>query len=309
MLNGSNLEQRNRMRIFVGWMAVLVTVFFTNFWTYWGIIENFHEGWYSESLIENLSMLFLQYLLFSIVFIMLAVLSIKKPKFGLGLHIGLGIFLAWFFRGASFSVIGLLIVLPILSLGLMYFYGRPEPRKWAYRLIIILPLVIILIVTPIKIYQLSQRVNDGDFGMRLVEGNGVSLLWAPRGPGWPDGSVSYYEALERCKYLSEDGTTLMQEEQNIWRLPTVDETVRSMMIHNKNAGGRWDPGTEKAYYEITPDKETPIWDSHSRIIYYWVQSESDSDKAYIIVYDGGVFERYKDRKYGYLSFRAVKTGE
>jgi hypothetical protein len=36
------------MRIIMGWLGVAVTVIFTNVWTYWGIIENFHEGWYSD---------------------------------------------------------------------------------------------------------------------------------------------------------------------------------------------------------------------------------------------------------------------
>jgi hypothetical protein len=295
------------MKIFLGWLGVALTVIFTNVWTYWGIIENFHEGWYSKSLLENLLMLLVQYLLLGIVFIVLAVFSIVKPRIGLGLHIGLALFFAWFFRKAHFSVVGLMIVLPLLGLGLLYFYGRPEPRRRAGRLIVVLPLLIIFSVAPVKIHQWSQRVNDGDFGMRLVEGEGVTMAWAPRGPGWPDGGVSYHEAVKCCKYLSEDGMTLMQEEQNIWRLPTVDEAVRSMTLHNVNAGGGWDPKAGKAFYEKKPDKETPLWDSHSKVIYYWVQSGPAPDKAYIIVYDGGVFARDKERKYGNLSFRAVKS--
>jgi hypothetical protein len=290
----------------IGWIAVTITVIFTNLWTYWGIVENFHEGWYSESLLENLQMLFLQYLLLPIVFCVSAVFSIRWPKIGLGVHIGLGLFLAWFFRGAAFNVIGVMVVLPVLGLGFMYFWGRPEPRKWAYRMIVIIPLVIILGIAPFRLYQVSQRVNDGDFGIRLVEGNEVSLVWAPRGPGWPDKGVSYDEAVQICRYLSEDGTTIMEEEQNIWRLPSVDEAVRSMMLHNENAGGFWDAETEKASYEKIPDKETPLWDTHSQIIYYWAQGDPDSDQAYIVVYNGGVFKRYKNATYGYLSFRAVK---
>jgi hypothetical protein len=29
----------------------------------------------------------------------------------------------------------------------------------------------------------------------------------------------------------------MEEEQNIWRLPTAEEAVRSLMLHGENAGG------------------------------------------------------------------------
>jgi type IV secretory pathway VirB2 component (pilin) len=304
--NENGAQNKGRIKKVIGWTAVVVTVIFTGIWTYWGILENFHEGWYSESVLVNLQMLFFQYLLIPICICVCAVLALKWPKIGLGAHIALGLFFAWFFRGAAFIVIGLMIVIPIIALGFMYFFGKPEPRKWAYRLVIIIPLAIILVITPIKSYQLSQRVNDGDFGTRLVEGNNVSLVWAPRGPGWPEKGVSYNEAVQICKYLSEDGKTVMEEEQNIWRLPTVDEAVRSMMLHNENAGGTWDAEAEKASYEKTPDKETPLWDIHSQIIYYWTQTEADSDQAYIVVYNGGVFKRDKDAAYGYLSFRAVK---
>ena len=300
------LENKVRTRKIVGWVAVGITVIFTCLWTYWGIIENFHEGWYSTSLLENLGMLFFQYLLFTIAFVALALTSIRWPKVGLGLHIALGIFFAWFFNSGTFNTVGLLIVLPILGLGFLYFYGRPEPRKWAYRIIVILPLIIILAVTPYKLIQVSRRADDGDYGKRTVEGNNVTLTWAPRGPGWPEGGVSYDEAMEQCRYLSEDGTTLLDTPQDIWRMPTVEEAVRSMTRHDENAGGTWDPQAEKATYERQPDKETPLWAPHSRVIYYWVAGNAGNDRAYIIVYDGGVFTRKRTSHYGYLTFRAVK---
>lgn len=308
-MEDTGLAGGNKTKLILGWIAVGLTAAFTNLWTYWGIVENFHEGWYSTSLVDNLLMLFLQYLLFTIAFVALAVVSIRWPKAGLGLHIAVGLFFAWFFNSASFNVVGLLIVIPILALGLLYFFGRPQPRKWAYRVIVILPLLIILCVTPYKLIQVSRRVDDGDFGMRTIAGNGVSLVWAPRGPGWPEGGVSYDEAVEHCRYLSEDGTTLMNEAQDIWRMPTVDEAVRSMMIHNENAGGVWDPATEKALYDMKPDKETPLWDPHSKIIYYWAAGDAGAEQAYIVVYDGGVYKRNRDRTYGYLTFRAVKEGK
>lgn len=303
------LDKKDRAKNIVGWIAVAVTMIITNLWTYWGIIENFHEGWYSTSLLENLGMLFLQYLLFTIAFVALALISLRWPKIGLGVHVAVGLFFGWFFNGSSFTVVGVLIVIPLLILGLMYFFGRPEPRKWACRLIWILPLIIILAVTPYKLIQVSQRVDDGDYGMRTVEGNDVTLTWAPRGPGWPEGGVTYEEAAERCRYLSEDGTTLMETPQDIWRMPTVEETVRSMARHDENAGGMWDPQEEKATYEKRPDKETPLWDPHSRVIYYWAAGDAGADRAYIIVYDGGVYTRKRTSRYGYLSFRAVKDGE
>ncbi|MBC8350439.1 MAG: hypothetical protein H8E66_00525 [Planctomycetes bacterium] len=38
----------------VGWIAVVLSTAITCFWAFWGIIENFHEGWYFESVWSNL---------------------------------------------------------------------------------------------------------------------------------------------------------------------------------------------------------------------------------------------------------------
>ena len=204
-----------------------------------------------------------------------------------------------------------MIVIPIIALGLGYYYGEPKPKKWAYRLLITVPLITVLAISIPQGIKVSQRINDNDFGMRTVQGNGLTLVWAPRGPGWPDQGASWDEAQRICKYLSEDGTLIMEEEQNIWRLPTADEAVRSMMLHGQNTGGIWDPSGAKAVYERTPDKESPMWDIHSKVIYYWtsVTSSQDERKAYIIVYHGGVYEKMKTDGQDYLSFRAVKDAD
>lgn len=292
----------------IGWIGVIITLIFSSLWAYWGAIENLHEGWYSASIWENLFMLVFQYLLFTIIFTLLAMAAIKWKKIGLILHIALACFCVWFFSGASFHVLGLLIVIPIIALGLLYYFGEPKPKKWACRLLICVPLIIILAISIPQGIKVSQRMDDGNFGMRIVEGNGVTLVWAPRGPGWPDKGITWDEAQNICRYLSEDGTTVMKDKQNIWRLPTVDEAVRSMMLHGENAGGVWSPEKEKAVYDKTPDKETPLWDVHSKVIYYWTNETSASDerRAYIIVYHGGVFDKMKIDGQGYLSFRAVK---
>jgi hypothetical protein len=295
----------------IGWIGVFITVSVSSVWAYWGAIENFHEGWYSTSIWENLFMLFFQYLLFTIIFVSLAVIILRWKKIGLLLHFIVAIVSVWFFSGASFSIIGLMIAIPIIVLGLVYYYGEPKPKKWAYRLLIAVPLIIILAISIPQGIKVSQRLNDNYFGMRIVQGNGLTLVWAPRGPGWPDQGTSWDEAQRICKHLSEDGTVIMEEEQNIWRLPTVDEAVRSMMLHGQNAGGIWDSLEGKAVYERTPDKESPLWDVHSKVVYYWTSETSihDERKAYIIVYHGGVYEKMKTNGQDYLSFRAVKEVE
>lgn len=292
----------------LGWTGVVLSTLLSGVWAYWGAIENFHEGWYSKSILENLFMLFCQYLIVAISFIVLALVAIRWKKIGLALYITAGLGCACFFSGAEFSVVGVLIVIPFAILAFLSFFGDPVPRKWAYALILLVPLLIITAISIPQGIKVSQRSNDGDLGMRVVEGNGVVLAWAPRGPGWPDHGVTWEEAQRICRYLSEDGTILTEEEQNVWRLPTVDEAVRSMMLHGENAGGLWDGDKETVYYDLTPDKESPLWDVHSRVIYYWTAdiSKTDSNQAYIIVYHGGVYDKPKSDGQDYLSFRAVK---
>lgn len=249
-----------------------------------------------------------QYLLMTFLFVLLAVIALRWKKLGLVLHVAAAAFCFWFFSGASFMILGLMIVTPIISLGIIYYLGKPEPKKWAYRLLVALPLIIIIAISIPQGIKVSQRVNDNDFGIRIVEGRTTTLAWAPRGPGWPDAGASWYEANEICRHLSDDGLTIMDTEQNIWRLPTVEEAVDAMMIHGQGSGGTWDAENENASYMKTPDKETPLWDVHSKVIYYWTAETTpdDDQRAFIIVYHGEVFDRVKTEGQSYLSFRAVK---
>jgi len=241
-------------------------------------------------------------------FVLLALVILKWKKIGLLLHFIIGIIAINFFSGASFNVIGVMIVIPLVAIGLIYYFGEPYPKVWAYRLIIFIPLIIVLAISIPQGIKVSQRINDKDFSMRIVKGNNVVLAWAPRGPGWPDEGTSWEEARNICRYLSEDGMAIMEKEQNIWRLPTVEEAVRSMMLHGENVDGVWNSETERAIYKRTPDKETPLWDVHSKVIYYWTADTSikDEQQAYIVVYNGGIFDKGKIDHQSYLSFRAVK---
>jgi hypothetical protein len=154
--------------------------------------------------------------------------------------------------------------------------------------------------------KVSQRFDDGNLEARLVQTNGIELTWAPDGPGWPREGCNWYEAQKTCDFLNEDGSNLEISPQYIWRLPTVDEAVRSMARHGQNSGGEWDPENTEAIYETTPDKESPLWNVRSQVIYWWTATEIDEERAYIIVYDGKVRPRSKDFGPDYLGFRCVK---
>jgi hypothetical protein len=274
------MKQLDRRQI-VGWIAVSISIVITCIWAVWGIVENFHEGWYYESLLSNLGMMFIQYLGPMLIFMGVALISIRWPRFGGGLHVMFALLAVWFFQ--AFSNAGtFLIILPLIGMLTLIMSG----------------------IAPVL--RVSQRIDDGFLQARSVHGNGVNLIWAPDGPGWPRIGSDWYEAQLVCQHLGEDGLTPATVPQHIWRLPTVDEAVRSMARLGQNSGGVWDAEIAKATYKTTPDKESPLWNVHSQVIYWWTATEVDGEQAYIIVYDGKVWRRAKQFGPAYLGFRCVR---
>jgi hypothetical protein len=298
------MKQLDRRQI-VGWIAVGSSILITCVWAFWGIIENFHEGWYYESWLSNVGLMLAQYLSPMLIFMGVTCASVFWPRVGAGLHGILALVVAWFF-GARTHAVTLLLILPLAGLGALYWLGRPQPRKIAASLAVGLPLLTLIVSGIAPVVRVSQRLNDGNLQTRLVHGNGITLIWAPDGPGWPREGTDWYEAQQVCAYLAQDGLTLASVAQHTWRLPTVDEAVRSMARHGQNSGGVWNAESAKATYETTPDKESPLWNVHSQVIYWWTATEPDEDRAYIIVYDGKVWPREKPFGPAYLGFRCVK---
>lgn len=299
------MEKSHNKRQIAGWIAVGLSTVITCFWAFWGILENFHEGWFYESWFSNVGLMFAQYLSPMLLFMGVTLVSIFWPRFGAGLHVVLALFAAWFFQAFANPIMFLLIA-PLIGLGALYWYGRPQPRKIAVSLIVALPILTLIIAGIRPLVRVSQRVNDGQLQARLVEGNGVDLIWAPDGPGWPRVGLNWYEAQQVCEQLDEGGDSMAHEPLHIWRLPTVDEAVRSMAYHGENSGGVWDAELAQTAYKTTPDKESPLWNIHSQVIYWWTATEIDGEKAYIIVYDGKVWPRSKNLGADYYGFRCVK---
>ncbi len=289
----------------LSWIAVGFSIAITSLWAFWGASETFHEGWYYESFLMNIGLMFIQYLSPMLIFMVVGIASIYWPRLGGGIHIVVAVLAAWFFNIFTNTVI-IFILLPLVAIGLFYWFGSPPSRKIALRWMIRLPLLTMLVVGSVPAYRVSQRIKDRSTDAQLIAGNGVTLTWAPSGPGWPLEGVNWQEATEICSSLEEDGKKLASESQNIWRLPTVDEAVRSMSLHGENSHGVWDAKNEKASYEKRPDKEFPLWDIYSQVIYWWTATEIDQNRAYIIVYDGKVWQRSKELNMGYLGFRCVK---
>jgi hypothetical protein len=208
-----------------------------------------------------------------------------------------------------------------------------------------LPLLVFAGASAYMLPIVLTRVDDGQRGARLIEGHGVNLIWAPEGPGWnwkqPWGgypswdSVALYgmppigfddkpgygrqpsgwghataenmAATDLCRYLTADGLTLADERQDIWRMPTVDELVRSLPRHGQAAGCVWN-GEFKAQVQcdVLPDKETPLWATDRSPVYYWAADEYDAERGYFVSYNGFVNAALKSGGNPRHSYRCVR---
>ncbi len=192
------------------------------------------------------------------------------------------------------------------------------------------PLLVMIGTTLYYLPILSAREDDGDRSARLIKGKAGTLVWAPSGPGWnwkqPRGGYPSWNSLARygvspigidnderlpegvhmsskemvstglCAFLDEDGLILMDTPQNIWRMPTVEDIVGSLMLHNQNAGCEWTGDIGRLACERQPDKETPLWAPDQSPIYYWAADEYNHEMAYFVGYNGSV--NYQNKGWG-----------
>ncbi len=334
-----------------GWLATAIMIFLIAGSTYWGMNEMYHEGWWGDWTNR------LPYLVPILATLLPALLAFRWPLIGGGLLIVVGVF-AFFFFSSDVQYIGIAIA---LVGGAFVFDGIVSKRITADRGSMIKPWwrrdwrsllafgVSLLISLGISIRMLPvvlTRVDDGDRGVQLIEGNGVRLIWAPAGPGWnwqqPWGGYPSWQSLalyglepvgfaekagygrldngevvfaggedmargNLCLYLSEDGTTLMSEPQNIWRMPTTDELVRSLGRHGENAGCTWqgELGIQVKCNRL-PDKESPLWATDQAVIYYWSADSHSQERGYFVAYNGTVNASYKlggNPRHGYRCVR------
>lgn len=110
-----------------------------------------------------------------------------------------------------------------------------------------------------------------------------------------------------CRYLSEDGTTLMPEPQDIWRMPTTDEIVRSLVRDGENAGCTWNSESGSADCIRQPNKDTPLWAPDEEPIYYWSADEYNEYEAYYVSYNGRISHQPKDWGNPRHSYRCVRV--
>ncbi|NWG21268.1 MAG: hypothetical protein HXY39_13215 [Chloroflexi bacterium] len=339
-----------------GNLALFFCIMVTSLWTFWGVTEMFHEGWYAP-------FEWMFFLLPASLSLTVTLIALTWPRLGGWLLIGTGIafytwvlvkaatgfglnlqiILSWFPASGFLACIGVLFLLearrPSVTSG-------PDPRWWwrnlRYLLAVGIPLLLGLGLASKQAIHLAHRVDDGNYGTRLIPGNGVSLVWAPAGPGWgrsvtwnqvalyglpppgfdhksfghegrcnKDTSEGCATALDMqrynvCLYLSEDGSRLEPSFQGDWRMPTTDEIVRSLVRHGENAGCIWEGQTGNQPCTVTPDKETPLWNPKSPIIYLWSADEANRDEAYYVTYHGAVWAGSKFVGLGSRGYRCVR---
>ncbi|MBD3258595.1 hypothetical protein GF377_09200 [candidate division GN15 bacterium] len=349
-----------------GWIAVGLITVTTALWIFWGTAEMFYEGWGQPFPAP------LAYLIPGVACLILALAAVRFPAIGGCLLIVIGAaFTAWwisvqFSRGADwtalismFPVSGMIVFTGVLFLVDSRYRrrlresGLPRPAQWwrrnlRYLITAGVPLLTMAITAAANLPTVLGRDDDGYRGQRVIEGNGVTLVWAPEGPGWnwkqdfggyPSwNSLALYGAepvgldwrdkLDSdsahattddmretclCAYLSDDGTQLLDTAQHIWRMPTTLEVVRSLVRDGEHVSADWDGETRSASFDVMPDKETPLWDPTAPPVYYWTADELSYTEAYYVSYNGlGVTaqnKRWGNPRHGYRCVREVRPGE
>jgi hypothetical protein len=348
-----NTSERSKLP---GQLAMGLMIGVTALWTFWGVAEMYYEGWWGSWLNR------LPYLIPGTVTLFLALLAIRWPSAGgvIVIVVGAG-FTAWWWGMAAvrreLTVGRVLVQAPLSALlmviGVLFvFEGRrrkeliahrqmPELTRERNRWLMVAVAIPSLIALGLTVYwapTLLARVDDGYRGARRIQGNGVSLVWAPSGPGWnwqqswggypswdslawygvppvgldkptkPAGHATAEDMMATglCRFLSDDGLELMAEPQDVWRMPTTDEVIGSLVRHGESAGCTWDGTSDRATCVITPDKETPLWAPDQYPIYYWTGDEFSADEAYFVSYRGRVGQQPKDwgnPRHGYRCVR------
>ena len=221
-------------------------------------------------------------------------------------------------------------------------------QNWRQVFILGLPLIIIISISANMLPVVLARQDDGFRGALQIEGNGVTLVWAPEGPGWnwkqewggfpswqsialygmppvglgdkpgygrlgDDADVVVYateddmRSYNLCRYLSANGMELMDTPQDIWRMPTAEELVVSLVHHGDNAGCHWDGLTlQQADCAVQPDKESPLWATDQPVIYYWAADSYDEERGVFVSFNGWINATQKTGGNPRHSYRCVR---
>lgn len=289
-----------------GVCAVIVSMTISGFWSFWGAIECFHEGWYYHRLADNLELAFVQYWGFPIAFSMLAAIAIWKPRIGGVLFAFAGILVnALLFHFQNWAGVVLILAPCLLLAGLFGFGSFPKPILSSIAVVGFPALIIVVITVPLAIRVAGRDTNISDRPLVWTTAS-ETLVWAPPGPGWPKSGVTFEKAQWICQHLTSDGKGTTSTVQNLWRLPAVQEAERALNQHRKPAGCDYSgkPGWQPC--RVEPDKEAPLWDPFSQVIYWWTATDNEKGENLRVAYNGYVLPVRKTPT-GYTGFRAVRA--
>jgi hypothetical protein len=356
------LDRATLKRALPGYIATALMILVTVLWTFWSVGEMYYEGWWGPWYFKFV------YLIPGTVCLLLTLLALTWPLVGGAVIILIGAaFTAWWW-GPRFEegldVGQLLALFPVSAIlviiGVLFLFearhrrrrrqdGWTPPDSWLrrnarYVFAVGAPLIVAIGWSVYWLPIVLARQDDGLRTERLIVGDGVTLVWAPQGPGWnwkqpwggypswnsialwgvsPVGSDEKpgYEgryasaddmaATGLCRYLDEGGSRLMEEPQDIWRMPTVIEIMSSLTRDGENAGCVY-PGTVgdamlgRAGCKRTPEKETPLWAPDVAPIYYWAADEFDETRAYYVSYNGALGSQPKTWGNPRHSYRCVR---
>ncbi len=302
-----------RWRARIGWAAVCLSTAMGSIYGWWGIVQNFTMGWYEATTTANV-LLMLAYLSPLLAVIVLTSCAIRFPDTAFATHSVIAAALcAWLFYQYWIEGRGLLVDHRIITagtlvvIGLLYSFGRPEPASRAYVTILLIPVAVTVATGIGPAARAYARTDDGDRSARVVEGSGLTLVWAPEGPGWSRTPVTWHEAVRISAHLSDDGRSIVENDVNAWRLPTVDELVRSLTSGQRHAGGEWNSELATARYLTRPAKESPLWRVRSPIIYWWTATQLDDRYAYAVCFNGRVVLSPQNSRFRGRGFRAVRV--
>lgn len=295
--------QKNKIKIITAYITSIASFLIINFWTYWGINEAFHEGWYHTSLTQNILLTLTQYLSIPIILLTITIIAINYKKIGTTLILATSIFTLFFFKSNAGRI---LIFIPLLLFAAGFYFGKFKNKKIIIYSIIISFIIIVSTFGIPQMIRVENRYNDNDFGLKTIYGNEINLTWAPQGEGFPLKGTDWETAKEICSKLNENANHLNDNATNIWRLPTKEEIIKSLTKNNTNAKGHID-NSGITQYQTKPDKETPLWNPNSQIIYYWTSDSANEETAYLVAYNGIILQRNKNSAADYQGYRCVKN--
>jgi len=332
------MAPRRLARSLAGHLATALAVVVTTSLAITGTASMFYEGW-GQPLPRLLA-----YIAPAVVALFLCLVALRWPRAGAVLLLAAGLTaVGWWLsaqteRGmvpldvlllnaltmiAPVGAAAILFLLEARHRRLLVLEGAAPSSGWMarnarYLLVAGAPLVAIAILASLRLPELLARRDDGQRGQRAIEGSGVTLVWAPQGPGWngrlDSGEYPSWDdlarhgspPLERCAYLDESGTALLPSAARIWRLPAADEILRTLTRDGENAGCIWDGRSPHAACRRPPDKETPLWAPDQAPIYYWSASEANARTALAVNYTGGISYLPKSMRAG-VGFRCVRN--